>query len=249
MNLHFACNSCGKCCHGHHISLTLHEALRWVDDGGLLVILIEAFLENGDGVPPVQRDHAQRRSLKVRCGGANAYVTITFAAYNIGTCRFLTKDKRCGIYEHRPLVCQIYPVEINPHIQLRPEHKDCAPETWDETGPMVYSDGRVVDGALAQLIEQSRQADRDDIGYKADICQELGMDVTALKGDGFAVYLPDTGILRATIEAVMKSRSASAPREQEWSFYSSRTEVISQLGAMNASIMKDMPRNATFVPI
>lgn len=252
MDLHFACNSCGKCCHGHHISLTLHEALRWVDEGGLLIILIEAFLDNGYGVPPVQRHHAQSRSLKVRCGDAHAHVAITFAAYNVGTCRFLTSDHRCGIYDHRPLVCRIYPVEINPHIQLRPEYKDCAPETWDATGPLVYRNGRVVDGPLAELIERSRQADRDEIGCKADICRELGIDVTALKGDGFAVYAPDAGKLRDTIDAVMRSRSVSPPSElpgeQQWSFYSTRAEVVSQLTAMNAAV-KDMPGRASFVPI
>jgi Fe-S-cluster containining protein len=249
MNLHFACNSCGKCCHGHHIALTLQEAIQWADDGGPLVILVEAFLDNGYGVPPVQRDHAQRRSLKVRCGDAYAYVAITFAAHNLGTCRFLTKDNLCGIYDRRPLVCQIYPVEINPHIQLRPDYKDCPPETWDESGPLVYRDGRVVAGRLAELIEQSRQADRDEIGCKADICRALGFDVTALKGDGFAVYLPDTGTLRAAMDAVMQSRSASVPSEQDWSFYSTRAEVASRLIAMNASVMKDMPRSAAFVAI
>jgi Fe-S-cluster containining protein len=160
VNIHFACNSCGKCCHGHHISLKLDEALRWARDGGPLIVLVEAFLENGYGVPAAQRKHAGRRSLKVRSGGTYAYVAIIFAAYNVAACRFLTDDKRCGIYERRPLVCQIYPIEINPHIQLRRDYKDCPPETWDEDGPAIYRNGRMINAELAQLIERSRQADQ-----------------------------------------------------------------------------------------
>jgi Fe-S-cluster containining protein len=248
VNIHFACNSCGKCCHGHHISLTLSEAVRWASDGGPLIILVEAFLDNGYGVPDIQRDHAQRRSLQVRCGDTAAYVAITFAVYNLGTCRYLTDDKRCGIYDHRPLVCQIYPIEINPHIQLRPEYKDCPPETWDENGPAIYRNGRMVNDELALLIEQSRQADRDEIGVKAEICRRLGINAAALKGDGFATYLPDTQKLLLTMHDVM-SAGTTPQALQDWSLRVSRQEIADRLTAMNAAITQALPMQGTFIAL
>lgn len=249
MNIHFACNSCGKCCQGHHISLTLSEAVRWAADGGQLMILAEAFLENGYGVSDVQRNHAQRRSLRVLSGGTYAYVSITLAVFNTGTCRYLTEDKRCGIYDHRPLVCRIYPIEINPHIQLRQEFKDCAPETWDGSGPLIYRDGRMVHAELAALIERSRQADRDEIGIKAEICRRLGINVTALKGDGFASYLPNTDMLLATMRDVLRDASELPLDQQDWSLRVSRPELADQLTEMNASIAQTLPVQGAFIAV
>lgn len=213
------------------------------------MILVEAFLDNGYGVPDGQRDHAERRSLRVRCGGTHAYVAITFAVYNIATCRYLTADKRCGIYEHRPLVCRIYPIEINPHIQLRRDFKDCPPETWNESGPAIYRDGRMVNAELALLIEQSRQADRDEIGVKAEVCRRLGIDVTALKGDGFATYLPDTGKLLSTMRDVMSGASAIPRDLQDWSLHVSRAELAGRLMDMNASIKQSLPAQGAFIAL
>ena len=249
VNVHFACNSCGKCCHGHHISLTLNETVRWASDGGPLMILVEAFLDNGYGVADVQRDHAVRRSLRVRCGGTTAYIAITFAVHNVGTCRYLSADKQCGIYEHRPLVCRIYPIEINPHIQLRPDFKDCAPETWAESGPAIYRDGRMVDAELSLLIEKSRQADRDEIDVKAEICRRLGIDVAALKGDGFATYLPDLATLLSTMQDVMSGASAISPNLQEWSLHVSRAELADRLTDMSASVKPALPAQGAFIAL
>jgi Fe-S-cluster containining protein len=249
VNVHFACNSCGKCCYGHHIALTLGEAMRWASDGGPLMILAEAFLENGYGVPDVQRDHAQRRSLRVRCGETFAYVSVTFAAFNIGTCRHLTEDKRCGIYEHRPLVCRIYPIEINPHIQLRRDFKDCPPETWDESGPAIYRDGRMVSAELSRLIAQSRQADRDEIAIKAEICRRLGIDVAALKGDGFTTYRPDITSLLSTMRDVMSGGSVIPPDAQVWSLHVSRAELAGRLTEMSASVQPSLPAQGAFIAL
>ncbi|MEZ1909209.1 YkgJ family cysteine cluster protein, partial [Pseudomonas aeruginosa] len=71
----------------------------------------------------------------------------------------------CTIYDQRPLVCRIYPVEINPHIPLRPDNKDCPPEAWQQ-GPELIHGTQVVDAELEALVQASRQADRDDIAAK-----------------------------------------------------------------------------------
>ena len=55
MSTRFSCVGCGKCCTSHHIPLTLSEAIRWVQQQGELIVLVEAFLENGQGISQVQR--------------------------------------------------------------------------------------------------------------------------------------------------------------------------------------------------
>lgn len=112
MNTHFSCVGCGKCCTDHHVPLTLAEARQWAADGGSVIVLVEGFLGNGLGLPLQQREHAERRSAMVPSGTTQAFVAITFAAYNPGRCRNLDEDNLCRIYERRPLVCRIYRMEI-----------------------------------------------------------------------------------------------------------------------------------------
>nr|WP_218584520.1 YkgJ family cysteine cluster protein [Pseudomonas sp. CM25] len=191
-SVRFACTGCGKCCTGHHVPLTLDEARRWADAAGQVVVLIEAFVVDGPGMPPEQREHVLRRSHAVPCGTGDARVSVTFAAFNPGRCHNLDDNDLCTIYEQRPLVCRIYPVEINPHIPLRPDTKDCPPEAWQQ-GPELIHGTQLVDAGLQALVQASRQADRDDIAAKVAVCQALGMTTSALKGNGFTAYLPDMG--------------------------------------------------------
>ena len=146
-SLRFACTGCGKCCTGHHVPLTLAEARRWADNDGQVVVLIEAFVADGPGMPVEQRDHVLRRSHPVPCGDSEVRVSVTFAAFNPGRCRNLDDNDLCTIYDQRPLVCRIYPVEINPHIPLRPGSKDCPPEAWQQ-GPQLIHGRQLVDAAL-----------------------------------------------------------------------------------------------------
>ena len=202
-SLRFGCTGCGKCCTGHHVPLTLAEARRWADDAGQVIVLIEAFVADGPGMPPEQREHVLRRSYPVACGDGEARVSVTFAAFNPGRCRNLDDNDLCTIYDQRPLVCRIYPVEINPHIPLRPDSKDCPPEAWQQ-GPELIHGTQLVDPELEALVQASRQADRDDIAAKVAVCQALGMTTSALKGNGFTAYLPDMGAF------------ATALAQQQW---------------------------------
>lgn len=232
MNTQFSCVGCGKCCTDHHVPLTLAEAAQWAADGGSVIVLTEAFLANGYGVLPEQIIHATRRSHPVSSGSAQAMVAITFAAYNAGRCRNLDADNLCRIYDRRPLVCRIYPMEINPHIPLRPQAKDCPPEAWSQ-GPDMIVGGQLVDRQLLALIEQSRQADRDDIARKHAICMALGIKTTALKGNGFVAWLPDMNAFAAAVSRF--TTQAPVPvHDGEWSFRvigDVATQALRQAGA------------------
>ncbi|MBP1127859.1 MULTISPECIES: YkgJ family cysteine cluster protein [Pseudomonas] len=244
MNTHFSCVGCGKCCTDHHVPLTLAEARQWAADGGNVIILVEAFLGNGLGLPTDQREHAERRSVVVPSGTAEAFVAITFAAYNAGRCRNLDEDNRCGIYERRPLVCRIYPMEINPHIPLNPGAKDCPPESWEQ-GPALIVGGELVDGELAELIKRSRQADRDDVQTKEAVCALLGICTTALKGDGFTAYLPDMNAFAQAIELAMQQPAEN----NEWVFHVSAMDIAEQMLDSGARIATQVPANYAFISL
>lgn len=245
MNTQFSCVGCGKCCTDQHVPLTLSEAIQWAADGGSLIVLTEAFMADGYGVSAEQLIHATRRSQPVKSGSANAHVAITFAAFNAGRCRNLDAQDLCRIYERRPLVCRIYPMEINPHIPLRPEAKDCPPEAWTQ-GPELIVGNALVDHQLMALIEQSRQADRDDIARKEAICAALGIKTTALKGNGFVAYLPD---MNAFIAATEQSVEDTTSTRHEWSFRVVGDEVENTLRNCGALVETGEASGYMFIPL
>jgi hypothetical protein len=218
----------------------------WAADGGQVIVLVEGFLGNGLGLPVQQREHAERRSLMVRSGATEAYIAITFAAYNVGRCRNLDEDNLCRIYERRPLVCRIYPMEINPHIPLNIAVKECPPESW-EKGPDLIVGGELVDQELAGLIQRSRQADRDDIRTKDAICALLGIRTTALKGDGFTAYLPDMTAFAVVIDQVTTQPMAESGAD--WLFHVSGEDVAGQVQAAGAHVATDAPGNYAFISL
>ncbi|WP_160109097.1 YkgJ family cysteine cluster protein [Pseudomonas izuensis] len=246
MNTTFSCVGCGKCCNDHHVPLTLPEARMWAADGGQVIVLVEAFLSNGLGLPVQQREHAERRSAMVRSADAEAYVAITFAAYNLGACRNLDENNLCRIYERRPLVCRIYPMEINPHIPLNTAVKECPPQSW-EKGPELIVGGELVDRDLSELIQRSRQADRDDIQMKDAMCALLGIRTTALKGDGFTAYLPDMNEFARIFDEL---NGQTLPQwSSEWLFHVSGEDIAGQVVAAGAQVVTDAPANYGFISL
>jgi Fe-S-cluster containining protein len=254
MTTRFSCTGCGKCCTDHHVPLTLDEARAWAEDGGQIMVLLEAFLHDGAGpkslrLEPGQQEHARRRSLPVLCGTAPAYVSITFAAHTVGRCRNLQEDNRCAIYTERPLVCRIYPMEINPHIPLRPEAKDCPSLAWED-GPVLIQGGQLKDRELQALIEQSRQADRDEIAAKAWICTFLGIRTAALKGDGFTTYLPDMQALSSALRQVRACSPAQIQRaSQDWSLHVPDPLLAERLAETGAMLEALLDNDGVFISL
>ncbi|SDT29984.1 YkgJ family cysteine cluster protein [Pseudomonas prosekii] len=246
MNTTFSCVGCGKCCTDHHVPLTLKEARMWAADGGQVIVLVEGFLSNGLGLPLQQREHAERRSVRVRSGASEAYVAITFAAYNVGACRNLDEDNLCRIYERRPLVCRIYPMEINPHIPLNTAVKECPPESW-ERGPDLIVGGELVDQELLTLIQRSRQADRDEVQTKDVICGLLGIRTAALKGDGFTAYLPQMDAFASIVDQVA-AQQPQAPGG-DWVFHVSGDDIAGQVLAAGAEVATEVPVNYAFISL
>ncbi|WP_044423076.1 YkgJ family cysteine cluster protein [Pseudomonas syringae group genomosp. 3] len=197
--IRFACNGCGVCCKGRLIPLTLDETRHWLARGHDVAVLLEAFDETTWPTEPQQFAHSAQRAADVDSGSAQIKVIAVFTANALGQCPNLGLDDRCGIYHDRPLVCRIYPMEINPFISMDPKNKACPPQVW-EAEEVIFTD-RIVDPVLASQVQQSRLADRGDAQAKIEICESMGLKVAAWKGNALAVYQPDRLMLANAIEA------------------------------------------------
>ncbi|MDN3219687.1 YkgJ family cysteine cluster protein [Pseudomonas nunensis] len=191
--IRFSCVGCGVCCKGRLIPLTVSEAEQWLSRGHDIAVILEAFNESTWPTTSGEYAHSAGRSVEVLCGDTKIRVIAIFAGKAIEQCPNLRPDNLCGIYEERPLVCRIYPMEINPFIELRKEEKVCPPEVW-ELGEILCTDGQA-DPALDALITLSRQADKSEAQVKVTVCAQLNLSVASWKGDALAVYFPEREIM------------------------------------------------------
>jgi Fe-S-cluster containining protein len=234
MDLHFNCTQCGKCCRNIKLPLTVLEAMDWLRSGHPVQIICEAlpWVEE----PPAddrKAAHRRRRSFATMSGSMPARVMVILAANLQGPCPNLQADMRCGIYERRPLVCRIYPSEINPFIQLNPANKACPPEAWTVDHPLIQRDGRVADERVREDIQQSRETDARDVEIKRRICAALMLNSTALADEGFVVYSPNGAALLTELARAVDDPDGGTI-ETHWRFISNRAETIASLALHGA---------------
>jgi hypothetical protein len=165
-----------------------------------------------------------------------------------GPCKNLSADLKCRIYERRPLVCRIYPAEINPFIQLEVANKACPAEAWG-SGETLMVDGRIVDPGVQLLIERSRQIDQDDVPQKNLLCAYLGIDVAGIFGEGFVAYTPDRNSLLATLRRVRVADVKNSQNEREWRLYSPSAATTDCLQRLGMTTIDAKPAEVGFVSI
>jgi Fe-S-cluster containining protein len=248
-SIDFECTICGKCCHDLRLPLTVAEARAWLARGADVQILCEAvpWLEE----PPadnLQAAHKRRRSFAAQSGSMPARIVVILTGAFAGPCPNLQPDMRCGIYKERPLVCRIYPAEINPFIELTPANKCCPPEAWTPGLSPLMRGGKLVDASMVALIEQSRMADTRDVPIKQRLCAMLGVDAAALSNEGFVVYSPGREDLAAALERACAllddaavNGTVDAPMSG-WRFVSNRKATVDTLlsvGALGAHVTSD----------
>ncbi len=209
-NTDFGCTQCGKCCRDTKVPLTVAEAMQWLSRGDEVQLLCEASLwpEALDGEP--RAAHFKRRSFPVMSGSMPARVVVMLVANVVGACPNLLSDLRCGIYADRPLVCRIYPAEINPLVALMPQNKACPPEAWAEDQPVLLQGGVLRDETIRRDIELSRAADALDADLKYRLCLGLNLAHTALVHEAVLVYSPAANTLLSALAAATASASDSA---------------------------------------
>ena len=227
----FSCTMCGNCCHDHNLPLTVDEAIAWVEGGGQIQIYCEAAAwPIAPAATEAEAAYRRRRSFAARCGTATIHVAAVLAGVVKGPCRHLGADMRCTIYDRRPLVCRIYPAEINPFFAFETERKACPPEAWAAGEPLV-ADNEPVDGATRALIAEARRRDAEDAPRKRLLCRRLGVHIAAVAGEGFAVYPRNAG---AILKALHESKAAPAdegPDDIDWRLYSPRAAGAESLQA------------------
>lgn len=231
-DIDFACTTCGQCCHDLRLPLRIDEAIDWLQRGGQMELLCEAIPwpvepEPDNGLAAYKR----ARSSAAMSGTLPVRISIILTAAFTGACPNLRADMLCAIYEERPLVCRIYPAEINPFVSLAPENKACPPQAW-QTTPLQRG-GVLVDATTYQLVQESRLANQSEAPLRMQICRELGIDHAALANEGFVIHAPDPGALLA---ALKQSRASAVSNDESarWTLVSNRTETIETLTSVGA---------------
>ena len=239
IELKFSCTICGRCCHDTAVPLTIDEAISWLAGDGTVGLYVEA---DPWPVEPHAGDlhaaHRKRRSFQAPCGSSNARITVILVASFTGPCKNLGSDMRCRIYKTRPLVCAIYPTEINPFIQLEAANKQCPPDAWG-VGDTILKDGKVADAILQALVEKSKQTDQDDAPFKSLLCSQLNIDIAAIAGEGFTAYEPDPKHLLAALRHARAADPATLPLAKPWIFYSKVPEQIQSLASQGFEITRE----------
>ncbi|RMQ43287.1 putative Fe-S oxidoreductase [Pseudomonas cichorii] len=200
--IRYNCVGCGVCCKGRLVPLTLVEAEQWLARGHDVAVVLEAFNELTWPLDSRQYAHSAGRSVAVNSAEGSMRVIAVLVGNALEQCPNLRADNLCGIYEERPLVCRIYPMEINPFIEVSQDNKICPPESWG-SGEILCTDG-VANPELQALVNQSPQADVRDAAAKIALCAQLGIKVASWKENAFAVYFPQRLQL---IEAIRDSKT------------------------------------------
>ena len=162
-------------------------------------------------------------------------VVVILAARIDGACPNLLPDLRCGIYQRRPLVCRVYPAEINPFVQLEPRNKACPPEAWAVHHPLLQRKGVLADDAVRRDVQLSRATDEIDAPMKLRLCEALKVRDAALAAEGFVVYSPSIAALQEALsQAMAKTGAAPDPDRDPWRFLSNQSGTVESLLAGGA---------------
>jgi Fe-S-cluster containining protein len=228
MQIHFGCTQCGKCCRDTKVPLTVSEAIKWLNRGDEVQLLCEAspWPLALDGEP--RAAHFKHRSFPVMSGSMPARVVVMLVANVVGACPNLLPDMRCGIYEDRPLVCRIYPAEINPFVALEPGNKACPPEAWTQNQPLFQRGEVLVDKVSRDDIEMSRAADVLDADFKQRLCLALKLADTALVHEAALVYSPTAKTLLSAMAIATAAGTRQEPAAQ-WRFVSDQQKTLETL--------------------
>lgn len=239
--LHFSCTSCGCCCHGLRLPLSVDEALRWVSRGGQVHILCHAAPDIDDGSQAAA--YRRERRFAARSGDLAILVQVVLVARFEGACPNLRPDLRCGIYDERPNVCRIYPAEVVPGLELRVGAKLCPPEAWsDRQPPFLSHDDRVLDPVTQAAIHAARDAGVRDLGILRSLVTALGIDVAALENEGFAVWTIDPAQLADALRTAVRTGDTDAPMvTSEWHFLAPRVETAELIASTGATIASPDP--------
>ncbi len=231
-DLDFHCTQCGRCCEELWLPLSIAEATTWISDGNPVAVFCQAIPwpdePAQDNLPALYK---RERSSAAMAGNLPVRVLVSLAAPQGNHCPNLQADKRCAIYARRPSVCQAYPAEPNPLLQLLPQQRRCPPECWQAGGEPLIREGEYVDAGLSNLLSDVGGRAITEAAPLQRLCAALEIHVAALANEGFAVHLPDQDALGAALEQCA-SPLESTP--QDWTFIAHMPASIEAIRACGA---------------
>jgi Fe-S-cluster containining protein len=231
MDIHFKCTQCGKCCHDSRIPLTFAEAISWLNRGHPVQLICEASpWPEGPADEDPRAAHFKRRSFAAMSGTLPARIVVILVANNTGACPNLLPDMRCGIYEDRPLVCRIYPAEINPSVALNAAKKACPPEAWTADLPILERNGSVTSAVIRRDVSAWRDADALEVALKRRLCAALNIRDAALVHEAVLIYSPPTDTLLSALARAARGDDGATGSAQ-WRFVSERPETLEDVAA------------------
>jgi Fe-S-cluster containining protein len=199
MTVTFGCTSCGRCCHDLRLTLSIDEALRWIDRDGTVEILCDALPAAAEFASDDMRQYRER-AFAARSGSLDIVVGLILVATFAGPCPNLQPDMRCGDYADRPNVCRIYPTEMLPGRAPNPSDKRCPAEAWASTQPAMFDDGGAVSDPVTRIaVDAANRTYATEALAKRRLAALLEIEVAALRNEGFAAFRCDPVELRAAL--------------------------------------------------
>lgn len=248
--LRFSCTSCGRCCHGLRLLLSLTEAIAWLEHGGRVELLCDA----APAMAFPEGSSEAWRAARAVPGTSHALpvtVAVLLTAVFDGPCPNLQPDMLCGAYERRPNACRIYPAEIRPDRSIVPTEKLCPPDAWGGAQP-VFSDpaSGITDEVTAVAIVGARTAGIEDVAGKAQLLALLGIDQVALANEGYAIWKPESARLLEALLAVVDGAPSDEPQPIHVQIVSPREETRRMIvEAEGAEAMPDPARGYDYLPL
>lgn len=240
MDVKFDCTLCGACCNNLRVPLSVSEAQAWVERGGEVQILCDAWIPfPATGGAEAEAEAAERyrlqRSFAATSESLQIRVSVTLVGAFDRACPFLLDDMRCGAYAVRPRVCRIYPAEVNPFVPFSPDRKQCPPDAWSAARTPFLSHGQP-SPETAALIASARQAAIDDMEAKAKVCAIFGLDAAGFSNEGYIVHRPGAAALQAALAASQMAGMAANMAVQPGPDSAISWKIITNQGGTHATL-------------
>jgi Fe-S-cluster containining protein len=219
----------------------MQEAIAWLEENGTVAIYCEAIPEVQEPSNP-RAEHRKKRGFPVLCGNSNLHVTAILVAIIAGPCKNLSADNKCLIYDRRPLVCQIYPAEISPFVELNPANKVCPPEAW----PLAEPADNPFRKYLPSLAEKSRLTDYNEASRKGLLCAELGINTSALADEGYVRHIPDAEFFLAALKQAWNASPQTPPPAARWQLLS-RSLAADPAHSAGLDVIAEKPAEAGYL--
>lgn len=247
MPLAFSCTGCGRCCHDLRLPLSLAEALAWIGRGGTVELLCDAAADTGHAPDDPVSAYHHHRGFAALSGTLPIRVRLQLIASFAGPCPHLGPDMACTAYEARPAACRIYPAEVIPLRAVEPAAKLCPPEAWVEAPETAQVE---FDATTRDAVATHRARSLVDVACLPLLAVRLGIDVVALRNEGYAVHRLAADRLAEVLRMAMHEPPWALPRpDTGWRFTSPRAATRDMIAAAGATLASPTSDAQDYLPL